>query len=214
MSGNYLTIQDWMVSKLNLKGVDLIVYAIIYGFSQDGKSFFNGGQNYLAFWSNSTVRGVQKSLKKLIERGLISKNEYGYNTNSVRIDDELSSQKHELCSHDTHELSSQKSELCSEKHELSSPNNIDNISIKEKEINKEKEKSGFKKPSLSEIYEYCQSRNNGIDAQEFFDFYQSKNWMVGKNKMSDWRAAVRTWEHKRKDQKPSSTNPYATIPYA
>lgn len=60
-----------------------------------------------------------------------------------------------------------------------------------------------KKPSVQEIKDYCLERNNGIDAEQFFDFYESKNWFVGKNKMKNWQAAVRTWE-KRKQQNPTS----------
>ena len=59
------------------------------------------------------------------------------------------------------------------------------------------------KPSVEEIKQYCLERNNGIDAEQFFDFYESKNWFVGKNKMKNWQAAVRTWE-KRKQQNPTS----------
>ena len=60
-----------------------------------------------------------------------------------------------------------------------------------------------KKPSIEEIKQYCLDRNNGIDAEQFFDLYESKNWYVGKNKMKNWQAAVRTWE-KRKQQNPTS----------
>ena len=54
----------------------------------------------------------------------------------------------------------------------------------------------FIKPTLQEVKDYCKERNNGIDAQKFIDFYESKGWMVGKNKMKDWKACVRTWERK------------------
>lgn len=54
----------------------------------------------------------------------------------------------------------------------------------------------FKKPTLEEVEEYCRSRNNGVDAQNFLDFYEMKGWMVGKNHMKDWKAAVRTWERR------------------
>ena len=49
-------------------------------------------------------------------------------------------------------------------------------------------------PTIEEIAAYCTERKNGIDAKHFFDFYESKCWYVGKNKMRDWQAAVRTWE--------------------
>lgn len=53
---------------------------------------------------------------------------------------------------------------------------------------------GFTPPSIGEVSAYCTERNNGIDPQHFVDFYEAKGWMVGKNKMKDWKAAVRTWE--------------------
>lgn len=56
----------------------------------------------------------------------------------------------------------------------------------------------FVPPDVNQVQEYCDSRNNGIDAQTFVDFYTSKGWMVGKNKMKDWKAAVRTWERNSK----------------
>ena len=56
----------------------------------------------------------------------------------------------------------------------------------------------FEKPTIIEISNYCKERNNNIDGEAFFDFYQSKNWMVGKNKMKDWKACVRTWERRNR----------------
>jgi hypothetical protein len=57
-------------------------------------------------------------------------------------------------------------------------------------------------PSIEEIKQYCQERKNNVDPQGFYDFYQSKGWFVGKNKMKDWQAAIRTWE--RNDNSNSS----------
>lgn len=71
-------------------------------------------------------------------------------------------------------------------------NNTSNINnTSKKEIYKERK---FKKPTLEEVREYCKERNNNINAESFIDFYESKGWMVGKNKMKDWKACVRTWE--------------------
>lgn len=52
----------------------------------------------------------------------------------------------------------------------------------------------FEKPSISDIKEYCIERNNNVNAEQFFDYYESNGWKVGKNSMKDWKAAVRTWE--------------------
>lgn len=60
-------------------------------------------------------------------------------------------------------------------------------------INKEKE-SKFKKPSLEEVKQYCAERNKGVDAERWFNYYEANGWLVGKNKMRNWKAAVHTWE--------------------
>ena len=54
----------------------------------------------------------------------------------------------------------------------------------------------FVPPSLEEVRAYCSERNNNVNPQAFIDFYESKGWFIGKNKMKNWKAAVRTWERK------------------
>ena len=71
-------------------------------------------------------------------------------------------------------------------------NSIDKNSIEYKESTKK-----IIKPTIEEIETYCKERNNGINANAFYDFYESKNWYVGKNKMKDWKACVRTWEQRQ-----------------
>lgn len=74
-------------------------------------------------------------------------------------------------------------------------------------------------PPVEDVAAYCAERNNGIDAQAFLDFYQSRGWMTGNTKIKDWQAAVRTWERKdregnygrtRRNEKPPETDEYAT----
>ena len=64
---------------------------------------------------------------------------------------------------------------------------------KKEEKNNSKTKR-FKKPSVEEIETYCNERNNNINPNAFYDYYESKDWMIGKNRMKDWKAAIRTWE--------------------
>jgi len=71
---------------------------------------------------------------------------------------------------------------------------------KEKECGDKPHRSTkFTPPTLEKVKNYCEERNNGIDAQYFIDFYTSKNWFVGKTKMKDWQASVRTWEKRQKE---------------
>ena len=69
----YIPIQGWMVNELKLKGNDLIIYAIIYMFSQAEDQKYNGSLQYLANWTNSSKQGVQKNLKSLIDKNLVKK---------------------------------------------------------------------------------------------------------------------------------------------
>ena len=61
----------------------------------------------------------------------------------------------------------------------------------------------FVKPTINEIQDYCIERNNNVNAEQFFDYYESNGWKVGKNSMKDWKAAVRTWE-RREYRKPNT----------
>jgi hypothetical protein len=81
-----------------------------------------------------------------------------------------------------------------------------NINIDNTNITYSNKKERFKKPTIVEIDLYCADRQNNVDAYAFFDFYQSKNWMVGKNKMKDWKACVRTWERREYKKTPTSTS--------
>lgn len=70
---NYINIQAWMVKELNLTGNDLICYALIYGFSQDGQSEFNGSLSYIAEWLNTSRQTARLVIKRLVDNGVIEK---------------------------------------------------------------------------------------------------------------------------------------------
>ena len=66
---------------------------------------------------------------------------------------------------------------------------------KDKDIVKAKVKvKRFAKPTIEEVADYCNERQNDVDAEKFYDYYSSNGWKVGKNAMKDWKASVRTWE--------------------
>ena len=72
--------------------------------------------------------------------------------------------------------------------------NINNNTLSNKETGR------FKKPSIEEIRSYCLEKSSRVDPEQFFNFYESNGWMVGKNHMKDWKAACRTWENMRKSE--------------
>lgn len=75
-NGNYITIQAFMINDLQLNGNELLVYAIIYGFSQNGECRFTGSLQYLADWTNTSKQCVLNNLKSLVAKGFIEKYEY------------------------------------------------------------------------------------------------------------------------------------------
>ena len=81
---NYIAIADWMIQDLDLSGRELLTYAIIYGFSQDGQSSFTGSLEYLAAWLNiSHSNNVLRVLKSLQDKKLITKQKIKYNDRQV-----------------------------------------------------------------------------------------------------------------------------------
>ena len=93
--------------------------------------------------------------------------------------------------------------------------------LKEKEARKEEplhsrahaRDERFAKPTVEEIAAYCRSRNNGLDAEQIWDFYESKGWFIGKSKMKNWRSAVRTWERRRREEQNAAASANANSRY-
>ena len=180
----YTNIPDWMLS-LDLDVYETIILAVIYGFSQDGDSTFAGSQSYLAKKAKCTKRKVAMALPNLVEKGLI-----------IKIDRDVRGLH--LC-----EYKVSPAFMGDECHapggdECHAHNNIENINIDNNSLYK-RGSSRFQKPSLEEIRQYCISRGNQVDPEQFFNFYESKGWIIGKSPMKDWRAAVRTWEKREKE---------------
>ena len=72
-SDNVVVIHGWMCNELELKGNELLIFALIYGFSKDGVSSYFGGRKYIADTFNISLPTVDKALKGLIDKGLINK---------------------------------------------------------------------------------------------------------------------------------------------
>tara|TARA_R110000787_G_scaffold12678_5_gene40757 strand:+ start:8829 stop:9434 length:606 start_codon:yes stop_codon:yes gene_type:complete len=75
-----------------------------------------------------------------------------------------------------------------------------NINITNTNLTDSNKKARFKKPNLDEVKNYCILRKNTIDAESFIAFYESKGWMVGSNKMKNWKQSIITWENREKNK--------------
>lgn len=180
---NYVVIQGWMLTDLQLKGNELVVYACIYGFSQSESQVFSGSLQYLADWTNSTKQGVVKSLKSLVEKGYIEKTDKVIS--GVKFCEYRATKFNGVYNKVKQDM--QQSLTGGMQQSLTNNLDIDNIDNK-------KVYTRFIKPTLEEVETYCCSRHNGVDAQKWYNYYSANGWKVGKNPMKDWKAAVRTWE--------------------
>ena len=201
---NYIHIPGWAVTRLGLKGNELLVYAIIYGFSQDGETRFTGSLQYLADWTNSTKQSCIKCLKSLAEKGYITK--YEKIVNGVKFCEYQAVKPKSMVVNKVEQGSKQRLTGGSKQ---SLPNILDNNILdnntvsnigennntpKTEKTPKSEKKEKFKAPSVEEVQEYCTERGNNIDAQHFIDYYSARGWMLGKNHIKDWKACIRTWE--------------------
>lgn len=180
---DFILVRRFMSTELGIQSKnEMLLYALIYSYS-DGGSAFYGSTEYLAKRLGSSKSRIIKTLNEMVSKGLIIKkisgrfNFYVTNFNYVcKAEPTVSVQHPEQCQIDT------------ENSVIPTSNNINNnindtISIKR-----------FVKPKVEDIEAYCKERNNSVDAQQFFDYYESKGWKIGKSPMKDWKAAVRTWE--------------------
>ena len=150
--------------------------------------------NTLATETGLSVKMVRTALSHLIMTGEVISEGQGKGKGQSRIITVLNYDSYQITGKQTADEGQSMGNLGAK--EGQQYKNIKN-SKEDKEV-KNINNSHFVPPSLDDIRDYCSERKNGIDAQAFIDFYAAKGWMIGKNKMKDWKAAVRTWEQRRK----------------
>ena len=229
---SHIVIDAYML-QLGLKGNELLIYALIAGFCQDGVSECWTSQETMAEWCGGiSTRAVRDILQNLITKKLITKKEclnknVKYSYRVVEIVPEISSNEQELFSKRPELSSGGYRNFLPVEQELFSGNNkidniydskIDNITIKEKKEIKEKKKDlpetkerVFKKPSVEEISYYCQERKNNINPEQFYDYYEANGWKINRNPMKDWKATVRNWERNEFNRKSADNFGLPTI---
>ena len=181
---DFILVRRFMSTELGIQSKnEMLLYALIYSYS-DGGSAFYGSTEYLAKRLGSSKSRIIKVLNEMVSKGLIIKKTSGrfnfYVTNFNYV-----------CNTEEPTVSVQHPEGCQVDTEVSvipTPNNINN------NIKNNISVTRFVKPKVEEIEAYCKGRNNSVDAQQFFDYYESKGWKVGRTPMKDWKSAVRTWE--------------------
>ena len=190
VKGIWIPLEIWQTTDLNWN--EKILLMEIDSFTSAGRDCYFSNE-YIANLLGVTERYASKCLSNLIEAGYVRLVRFDGRKRYVE-----SEQKFQAGWNNSSRQSGTKVPHT----------NIDDLNKNIDNIERDnKGRSRFQKPTLEEVTEYCRTRNNGIDPEEFFAFYESKGWMVGKNPMKDWKAAVITWEKSAK-KKSSSQRQY------
>lgn len=191
---NFITIEGWMRTQLNLSGNELVIYAVIFQFSQGKAGRYIGGLPFLADWCGCHIDTARRAIRNLEDAGLISALRGEVNgvpyCNYIVCEESLQNTGIPLqnardtlakCEGDTRKMQG--------------------ITINKLQDNYKKKRDNirFTPPTLEQVRAYCLERSNGIDPQSFVDYYTANGWKVGRNPMRDWQAAVRQWEQRRKE---------------
>lgn len=191
----------WMVitsemRDFGLSGNELLIYALIAGFSQNRQGAFFGSLAYIQEVTGiRTKYTVLSCLKSLQEKGLIEKRTITVEGVNRCI---YTSSKNEPGVVQKLNRGGSKIE----------PNKYNDNGFNKLNPNNRKEGVRFQKPTIEDIRVYCIVRKNRVDPVAFYNYYESNGWKVGKNPMKDWKAAVRTWES-REESRPRTESAMA-----
>lgn len=137
--------------------------------------------NHLSMDTQMTMQATRTFLNLLVSDNMIVKES---NTQLTKIT---------ICNYDKYQDIEQTSNKPATNQQQTNNKRVTTVE-ESKEEKERKEKKDNRIPSLSDVQEYCTERKNNVDPFKWYNFYESKGWMIGKNKMIDWKAAVRTWE--------------------
>lgn len=190
--GSYIVIQAFMVNDLHLKGNELIVYATIYGFSQDGSHWFYGTRGYLAEWCGAKRETVDRCIKSLMEKGFIERRdveEHGHVSVQYRATKNVQG---------TQIFSTPPSKTGTPTPKIEHINKIE-----DKPRKQSKDIYG-KHPSVEEVRAYVTEKGYHFDPQHFFDYYSASGWKMQSGKpVKSWKQCCVTWERNWKKNDPT-----------
>ena len=196
----YFIVSGWMLNKLGLKGVALQVYAIIYGFSQDGESRFEGSLQYLCDFTGATKPTVIKALKELVEQGYVLKTEKPVNGVRFNSYQAILPVVKKLNSEGKESFTNGKEILPSEGKETL-PNNLDNKNL---DLKNKRDKKGSPRRTYGQYdnvlltdEELTKLKEEFPDWQERIDRLSAYISQSGK-KYANHLATIRNWA--RRDQ--------------
>jgi len=193
----------------------------LYAYIQGKPDHWNFSAERIESETNDGLHSIKKSLQELEKNGYLFRNKFQNNKGHWEIEYHLfSSPKKSIPTVEIPTVENQPTEIPAvdsptSENQPTYKTSINKTIIYNNNSNKElnnnsntnvsiitntREEKKFKKPTIEEIKIYCELRSNNIDAEHFHSHYTSNGWMVGKTRMKDWKAAVRTWERNSKNK--------------
>lgn len=189
--GWYFTITEEM-RELGLKGNELLVFAILHGYSQKGDGCYYGGQALLAERAGVAPRTLRDVLYHLKDKGLLEEFpvvRHGRSIPAYAIVPPAA----KIAGGERQNLPVASGKICRKKENI-----INTCTNVQDSVCNNAHARGFKAPTEEEVAAFCRERGLGIDPAEFVGHYNSNGWMVGKAHMKDWKAAIQNWERRRR----------------
>lgn len=182
-----------------LAGNDLLVYAVIHGYSQGEQGCYYGSRKHLCELTGVAERTLKDCLKRLLTKGNIKqlvvelegRRILAYSV--VLASAESAQQRAESAQASAESAPGQGQNLPTDNKDI-------NIYTRERETRTRESKNSFAAPSVAEVRDYCEAKNYPIDPEEFVAHYESNGWMVGKVPMKNWKSAITSWAKRRANE--------------
>lgn len=182
---SYVVIQSFMLNDLHLKGNELIVYAVIHGYTQDGEHWFYGTRGYLAEWCGATKGTVTNCLNSLLEKGYIRRRE-------IQRPGHVEIQYQAIFDTPVPKIDTPPNKNCDTPLSKIDTNNNKDDNARVKPNNR-----AFNPPTLSGVTAHCEEKGYHFDPSRFFDYYEASGWRKANGKkVSNWKQCCVTWESK------------------
>lgn len=202
-----------MVTELGLRNNRLLLYALLYGFSQDKSGGYSGKQDYLMEWLGCSRAALFNLIQELKRQGLLYEAVADSGQKTLRtarypclnnrhdvqsLDMPCPENRHDVqnldtaCPENRHENVQNLDMACPENRHPTIYNNTDNT-IYNYSCSRGPE-TPTTPPTAEEVAAYCRERGNDIDARRFVDYYAVSGWKRGGEPIEDWRALIRLWE--------------------
>ena len=190
---NYFQISGWMLNELELKGYSLMVYAIIYGFSQDKESYFCGSRQYLSDFTGASLSTIDRCLTELCDKQLINK--YTHTRNNITFNRYRTNYDKIGYSHNDKgifNLNRGGVVIMNSNNKEEDIDNIKEIDNKEKDYSSDIDFLGTI-PTLQEVKDFITLKQLPIDAEDFYNYYSSIGWMQNNSPIKNWQYKALQW---------------------